>query len=254
MERPLRGSFFRGLDVPWLQLTTLSGATAVTPTHLDPSALREPSPDAPQFGERIYDAAGVTLTEGSTLQSVLTRNHVLRRQLFEEVAGNASYSASIMPLLALERMRGTAGWVHDNLDEIDLAAPQSVTLASSSGRFSAIVSNELDVPVEVRVKAEAERGLTITGPGKFRLAPHGQQTVLLKASTDERGVYNVTLELTNADGQVLGANDTFPMRAEQVSRLIWVIIGVGVALLFIAIAVRLTRRIITARAGRGSSL
>ena len=44
------------------------------------------------------------------------------------------------------------------------------------------------------------------------------------------------------------------MRAEQVSRLIWVIIGAGVALLFAAIAVRLTRRIITARAGRGSSL
>ena len=41
------------------------------------------------------------------------------------------------------------------------------------------------------------------------------------------------------------------MRAEQVSKLIWVIIGVGVALLFTAIAVRLTRRIIAARAGRG---
>jgi Family of unknown function (DUF6049) len=129
-----------------------------------------------------------------------------------------------------------------------------VTLASSSGRFTAIVSNELDVPVTVRVKAEAERGLSISGPESVRLGPHQQQTVPIKASTDERGVYNVTLELTNADGQPLGANDTFPMRAEQVSRLIWVIIGAGVALLFAAIAVRLTRRIISARAGRGSSL
>jgi hypothetical protein len=40
------------------------------------------------------------------------------------------------------------------------------------------------------------------------------------------------------------------MRAEQVSRLIWVIIGAGVVLLFAAIVVRLTRRIIAARAGQ----
>jgi hypothetical protein len=253
MERPLRGSFFRGLDVPWLQLTTLSAATAVTPTHLDPSALREPSPDAPQFGERIYDAAGVTLTEGSTLQSVLTRNHVLRRQLFEEVAGNASYSASIMPLLALERMRGTAGWVHDNLDEIDLAAPQSVTLASNTGRFSAIVSNALDVPVTVNVHAIADPGLTITGGETLTLPPNGRTTVLLHASTHRRGVHNVTLQLTSRTGRPIntpGAKDQFPIRAEQVSRLIWVIIGAGVALLFAAIVVRLVRRVIGARAGR----
>jgi uncharacterized protein DUF6049 len=152
-------------------------------------------------------------------------------------------------------MRETETWVRGNLDAVALAAPQSVTLASSSGRFSAIVSNELDVPVTVRVRAVAERGLAITGPDKgVRLGPHGQQTVLLKASTDERGVYSVTLELTNLDGQALGAQDTFTMRAEQVSRLIWVIIGAGVALLFAAIAVRLTRRIIGARAGRRSAL
>jgi hypothetical protein len=42
------------------------------------------------------------------------------------------------------------------------------------------------------------------------------------------------------------------MRAEQVSVLIWVIIGAGVALLFAAIVVRLTRRLIAARAGRGA--
>jgi hypothetical protein len=188
------------------------------------------------------------------LQSVLPGNHVLRKRLFEEATGNASYTASATPYLALARLRETDRWVHSRLGAIALAAPQSVTLASSSGRFSAIVSNQLDVPVKVTVRARAERGLTITGGETVSLEPHGQRTVFLKASTGERGVYNVRLELTNEDGQVLGAHDTFPMRAEQVSRLFWVIIGIGVALLFAAIAVRLTRRIISARAGRGSSL
>jgi hypothetical protein len=254
LDRPLRPSFFEGLDVPWLRLTTLAAATAVTPTPLDASALQPPPDDEPQLGRGVWQTADALLAQGATLQSVLTGNHVLHRRLFEEATGNASYAASVTPYLALERMRETSRWVRTHLDAVSLAAPQSVTLASDSGRFSAIVSNELDVPVTVTVRARAERGLTITGGEPVQLAPHGRQTVLLNASTDERGVYNVRLELTNADGQPLGAHDTFPMRAEQVSRLIWVIIGAGVALLFAAIAVRLTRRIISARAGRGSSL
>jgi hypothetical protein len=252
LEHPLHRSFFNGLDVPWLRLTTLAGATAVTPTPLDDTALREPSPDEPQLGQRVYDAAGDALAAGATLQSVLTGNHVLRKRLFAEVTGNASYAASATPFLALDRMRATDAWVHSNLNAIDIAAPQSVTLAANSGRFSAIVSNELDVPVTVGVRALSERGLTITGGAAFQLAPHARTPVFLHASTDERGVYNVRLELTTADGRSLGRGDTFPMRAEQVSKLIWVIIGVGLALLFAAIAIRLTRRIIASRAGRGA--
>jgi hypothetical protein len=250
LKHPLRPKFFNGLDVPWLRLTTVSGATAATPARLDPTALREPA-DEPQLGPRLYVTAQDVLERGATLQSVLTGNHALRRRLFEEVTGNASYTASATPYLALARMRETASWVRGNLADIDLAAPESVTLASSSGRFSAVVSNELDVPVTVKVRAVSDGGLTVTGGEKVTLAPHGRTTVLLNASTDQRGVHNVRLELTNATGRPLGATDTFPMRAEQVSRLIWVIIGAGLALLFAAIVVRLVRRIIAARAGRG---
>ena len=49
-------------------------------------------------------------------------------------------------------------------------------------------------------------------------------------------------------GQVIARPHPFPLRAEQVSRLIWVIIGAGLALLFTAIVVRLVRRIMRSRA------
>jgi hypothetical protein len=199
----------------------------------------------------VYLSAADLLDQGQTLQAVLTDNHVLSQRLFEEVAGNASYAAAREPYLALARMRITAKWVRDNLDAIDLAAPPSVTLASTSGRFSAIVSNELDVPVTVRVRSVSDARLHITGPDKLTLPPHGRTTVLLNASTHQRGVHTVTLELTSPGGRPLeSASDTFPMRAEQVSRLIWVIIGAGVALLFAAIFVRLTRRVLRERARR----
>jgi hypothetical protein len=248
----IRPRFFSGLDVPWLRLTTLDGATAVTPAPLDAEHLREPSSEGPGLGPRLYRTAEDLLQRGRTLQSVLKDNHVLNSGLFEEVAGNASYAASHEPFLALERTRIIASWVRTNLDGIDLAAPESVTLASTSGRFSAIVSNDLDVPVTVKVQAVSDPQLRISGGETVPLAPHGRTTVLLHASTDQRGVHTVTLELTNIAGRPLGpqAQDSFTLRAEQVSRLIWVIIGAGVALLFAAIFVRLTRRILRARSQR----
>ena len=60
--------------------------------------------------------------------------------------------------------------------------------------------------------------------------------MLLQASTHVLGVHAVTLGLTDSDGQPARRLDTSSRSApSQVSRLIWVIIGAGVALLFVAI-------------------
>ena len=105
---------------------------------------------------------------------MLTDNHTLERELFQDVTGNTSYAAQHEPYLAQARMQVTARWVRQSLDGIDLAAPESVTLASSSGRFSVLVSNALDVPVTVKVRAVADPRVHITGGEKVSLAPHGR--------------------------------------------------------------------------------
>ena len=107
-------------------------------------------------------------------------------------------------------MGSTSRWVTESLQGVDLAAPESVTLAGTSGRFAAIVSNTLDVPVTVQVRAVADPAMKITGGETIKLAPHGQTSVLLKASTKVSGVHDVTLQLTNQSGQPLGSQDTFP--------------------------------------------
>jgi hypothetical protein len=248
VQHRLRPSFFSGLDVPWLRLTTVAGAAATAAHPLAAAALRPPASGRPTLGAGLYRTAQVVLDDGDTLQSILTGKHVLRRRLFEEVAGNASYAAQQEPAIAEARMRVTADWVRGSLDAIDLAAPGSVTLASASGHFSVLVGNGLDVPVTVKVRAVSDSQVQITGGETVQLAPHERTSVLLSATTHQRGVHNVSLELTTTGGRLLGAQDGFPMRAEQVSGLIWVIIGAGVALLFAAIAIRLTRRIMRARA------
>jgi hypothetical protein len=67
--------------------------------------------------------------------------------------------------------------------------------------------------------------------------------VLLRASTDKLGVHDVTIALADAEGRPLGSSDTVPVRAAQVSRVIWLIIGVAAGLLLLAIVLRLVRRI-----------
>ncbi|MGC4109859.1 MAG: DUF6049 family protein [Nocardioides sp.] len=249
VQRRIHPSLFSGLDAPWLRLATLDEVSAGTPSALDPDQLRPVPDDQPTLGSRLYGAADDLLAKGRTLQSVLADGHALERRLFEEVTANASYAAQKEPYIALSRMRVIDSWVRSSLSGIDVAAPQSVTLASASGHFSVLLSNDLDVPVTVRVHARTDPHVTITGGDDVVLPPHGRKSVLLNATTHQRGVHNVVLELTSPDGQPLGlgSSDPFPMRAEQVSGLIWVIIGVGVGLLFAAILVRLTRRILRAR-------
>jgi hypothetical protein len=253
VQHRIRPGFFSGLDVPWLRQTTYGGATAVPSARLSSDRLRAPVAGQPELGPGVYTSARRLLGFGSILQSVLTDNHTLRMRLFEDVTGNTSYVAAEQPFLARSRIRVTEEWVRRNLDAIAVSVPESVTLASTSGRFSAILSNDLDVPVTVEVRARSADGLRVTGGESVQLPPHSRTPVLLNASTHERGVQTVTLELTNAAGRPLGASESFPMRAEQVSRLIWVIIGAGVALLFAAILVRLTRRILRARSGRDAA-
>ena len=85
-------------------------------------------------------------------------------------------------------------------------------------------------------------------PARIDLPPRGSQSVLLDARAGRPGVHYVRLVVTDDTGSPLGSSATLPVRAAQVSQVIWLILGVGVGLLFLAIAVRLVRRIRSERA------
>ena len=77
----------------------------------------------------------------------------------------------------------------------------------------------------------------------MRIKGQSSTTVLLNARSTQLGVHQVTLLVTDVEGTPLGPSDSLPIRANEVGRVIWVIIGVGAALLFGAIGLRLYRRI-----------
>ncbi|MFC6287035.1 DUF6049 family protein [Nocardioides sp. GCM10027113] len=244
--------FFEGLDTDWLRLTGLRTATrGATPEPVAAEGLTYPRSQNRRALDGTTFATARSLVEaGETLQNVLLRNDEVARAVREEALGVLSYSSRRREASARSEAVRSRGWILDQLGSVTVQAPRAVTLSSSTGRFSAVISNDLDQAVTVRVRALSDRPIQIEGPAEIEIGPDSRTSVLLEATTGRLGVHNVQLVVTDLDGTPLGSSDALPIRSAQVSRVIWLILGTGVALLFGAIGVRLVRRVRTARAER----
>jgi hypothetical protein len=86
----------------------------------------------------------------------------------------------------------------------------------------------------------------------IELAPGGRQTVFLAARATAPGVQYVRVQVTDVDGTPLGAAQRVAIRSAEVGEVIWLILGTGVGLLFLAIAIRLVRRVRRERGGEAA--
>lgn len=243
--------FFAGLDVGWLDLRTLSGlqATSMPTAVTDDELVYPPAQRRAQLDGVTFSAAERLVTSAETLQSVLGENFSIAGAVTQEALSGISYAAradQYADRAALDRSRE---WIEERLGKVTISASAGVTLSSASGSFLVTVSNDLDEPVTVGVTAESDSELTITAPDPVLLGPGSRTNVLLQVSTTSNRVHNVTLMVTDVNGVPLGGTDELPIRSTQVSDVIWVIMGSGVGLLFLAIAIRLVRRVRTARRG-----
>lgn len=237
-------AFFAGLDVDWLELTTVADAT-----DRDGSEVALDELDYPAWQQRreldpsSFEAVDDLIMAGETLQNVLTRNNLVAEVVTDQALSGASYGAREAPRSATASVTSSRGWIDARLGQVQISAPPGVTLSSASGEFAATISNDLDQPVTVTVVAESADGIRVTQPEPIDLGPGSSTTVLLDARTRGVGVHNVTLNLADTDGNRLGSSDRLPIRSAQVSGVIWVIMGTGAGLLFLAILVRLVRRL-----------
>jgi hypothetical protein len=237
--------------VNWMHLASLSEATAVPPRAIAADRYEYPQWQANhEVDQPAFDAVRELTDEATRLQGVFTQPSGLAGRIRAEAFSNVSYAARENDVRSQVATRGAIGWVQDNLHAISVSAPRRVILSSNSGSFSVTVTNGLDEPVSIRIRTSSRPPMTIRGPDSLELGAGSAATVLLEASTEKLGVHNVTIALTDASGTPLGSADVLPVRAAQVSQVIWLIMGVAVALLFIAIVLRVVRRI---RGGGSSS-
>jgi hypothetical protein len=248
-------SYFGGLDVPWLDLTSVGVVSrATTPTPVVGATLRYP---AWQRGAEVdrpgFDAAESLTRSGNTLQNLLTLNNVVGGTVSDQALGTVSYSARSRPIANRVSADRSRSWIDERLSRVRVSTPTAVTLSSTSGRFQATITNELDQPVTVSLDAQSDDRLGIEGPRRIEVGAQKQLAVILTARTDENGIHEVTLLVTDKRGTPLGASTALTVRSAQVSNVIWLFMAIGAALLFGAIALRLFRRVRGARRSSSSA-
>ncbi len=243
------GAFFSGLDADWLDLTSVQGVSqAAAPTSVVGATLRYPKwQEAAELDKPNFDSADALIQSGAALQNLLTLNNIVSGTVTDQALGTVSYYARTRPIENRASADASRVWIRNRLARVHVDAPRAVTLSSSSGRFQATVTNDLDQPVTVTIGARADDRLTIDGPARIEVPASSRVAVLLTARTDENGIHEVTLVVSDKRGTPLGATTGLTIRSAQVSNVIWLFVAIGCALLFGAIGVRLFRRVRNAR-------
>jgi hypothetical protein len=236
--------FFSGLDVDWLDLAHVSDLTTSPAETLDPDGYLYPAFQADfELDAANFAAADELRQEGRILQQVLARESTVTEAVSREAFATTSYWQRPRPSAARAAAARSARWIEVALGRVTVDGPPSVTLSSATGQFPATVTNGLDEPIRVQVRAIASRGLSVEAPDVVELDAGESARLRLGATTSRVGTHSVRLFVAAVDGTPLGASTELPIRSNQVSRIIWLVMITGGGLLFGAIAVRLVRRV-----------
>lgn len=240
------GDFFTGLDRPYVGLGTLWEPGPDELTRVDALDYprrqqdRELSPGNLDTAQQLVDA-------GEVLDRLLPDNDTIAARVLREALSASSYQVRDDAYTTGLTARQSVGWIVSRLEKVTISAPRFVILSSGAGPFPVTVSNGLEHRVQLRILARTEGELVIRAPEMIDLDAGEARTLNLSARPGTIGVHTVQLVTTDDRGTPLGAEAEVSIRSSQVGRIIWVVMGVGVGILFLAIAVRLTRRVRRAR-------
>jgi hypothetical protein len=127
---------------------------------------------------------------------------------------------------------------------IDIEAPEFVTLSSNSGRFPVSITNGLNQPITVGLAVTArDPRMTVEAAGPVTLQRDQRVTVTVQTRARGVGITTLTARMLTQQGRPFGPMATFQVRTTQIGAVVWVVIGVGTAVLFIAAGRRIFLRV-----------
>jgi len=132
--------------------------------------------------------------------------------------------------------------------KVTVTGPTFVALSSATGQFPLTVTNGLTVPVTVEVIVHAENpAVTVDKIPSLTLDAGQRRDIEATARSDGSGLTGVRVRLTTSSHRPVGKPWTFDVRSTQIGMAIWVVMGIGAAILFGAAGRRIVVRL---RGGR----
>ncbi len=236
--------FFDDLEQSWLDLVPVTSIADRSATGVPATTLAYSETDQEAELPAANFLAGKETSEVATLtESVLAMQTTIEAQVRDEVLVTLSEQHRAAPRLATLAVGRVEGALRAELGKIRIEGPTSVTLSSDSGKLGATLVNGLDQPVTVQVAALTDSDLSLSGDTLRTLGPRARSVVRYEARTSQTRVHNVRLAVTSVDGVPLGSVDQLPIRAAQVSALIWFVMAAGALVLFGMIGYRLPGQI-----------
>jgi hypothetical protein len=240
---------FTALDVPWLRPVPVGEIAARPAVGLDAADLSYTDEDAAsELTASNFSAAQGLREQAAVMEGVLSAPSLVRQQANDEALATLSVQQRPRAAAAAASARAAAAYIDAQLADVSVVTPSSVTLSSQDGTLGATVVNGLDQPVTVRVEAETDGALEVADSDVLRLAPGDRKRLLLDVSASRLGIHRVRLVVTDQDGTPIGGSASLPVRAAQVSAIIWYILVFGAVLLFGTIVVRVVRQVRARRA------
>ena len=253
--------FFSGLDLPWLRLVDLpsivsgagkapGGDTSVEDTPVYTRADRKAQlPLANLLATERLGTTGRTfdrlLPDNDTVDDVLARIGML----------SSSQTARQDPDRTLSLVNSTTDYVRSQMQAVRIEGPSFVMMSGEVGPIQVTLVNGLDQTVRVGIAAQTRSsGLKIKQHDDVTLGPGRRTAIRLEATSQDIGVHAVTLVATDSEGTPLGSLTQVSVRTSRVSTVIWVIMAAGGVLLFLAIGVRLFRRVRRRKSTHGPRL
>lgn len=239
--------FFEGLDQDFVSLVGVDPATEEDVPDVEQLVYTQFQAER-ELDQTGFDVVSELIRAGESLDRLLPENDQIARDLLAEALSTTSYLVRDVPLSATFDATDALDWVRSLLEKVTIEAPEFVILSARSGPFAVTVDNGLDQPVSLQIRYTRNSQLVIRAPDEIVLPADSQQAVNLEARARSIGVHSVRLLVTDDKGRPLGDEVEVSIRSNQVGRIIWVVMGAGVGILFLAIAVRLVRRVRGARA------
>lgn len=155
--------------------------------------------------------------------------------------GALAFSKSFVDEGAAVRFIEAAIPAEQDTGSVQLSAAQSFVMGARTNTFPATLTNELAVPVVVRLEFTSESPQRIRVPATefVTVGPGESQTVEISPEASSNGVSLVRARIVTRGGAVIGAPQTIEITATDLGRVGWIIIVVSGAVVVGGTALRI---------------